>query len=211
MEPDNTKLQSDVVETRPESLTPPLHMDHPAESEADIFHNHRRLVDWVLANNGYFHPHAQIAFSKRKGFHAVVADGQQVSAGTRVASCPITTTLSVLNALEIHPFQSHGTRFPEAFLRSQRKNPESLAIFFLMEQLVLGDKSWWAPYIATLPTVQEVTDQQFGEEDLIWLQGTNLPGGISERISKWKEMYLQGVDDLKHLQWENAVRGEYTW
>ncbi|KAJ9642729.1 hypothetical protein H2204_002377 [Knufia peltigerae] len=212
MEPDNTKLQPDVVETRHGSSTPPLHMNNTAEPEADIFHGHRRLVDWVLANNGYFHPHAQIAFSRRKGFHAVVANGEHVSAGTRVASCPISTTISVLNALEIHPFQSHGTRFPEGFLRRQRKNPESLQTFFLMEQLVLGEQSWWAPYIATLPTVQEVMDQQFDEEkDLIWLQGTNLPGGISERISKWKEMYLCGLDELKELQWQNALTGEYTW
>ncbi|KIW49349.1 hypothetical protein PV05_11031 [Exophiala xenobiotica] len=212
MEPDETELDQNVLKTRVESSSPPLHMNEQVVANADVFRNHRRLVDWVLANDGYFHPHAQIAFSQRKGFHAVVVEGQRAVSGTRIASCPISTTISVLNALDIKPFSSHGSRFPESFLHSLSKNPESLQAFFLMDQLALGDKSWWAPYINTLPTVQEVTDLQFEEEaDRIWLEGTNLKGGLSEQTAKWKEMYLQGVGQLKQLRWHNALNGAYTW
>lgn len=212
MEPDATGLERDDGNTRADSSTPPLRMNEQPPVTTDIFHKHRRLVDWVLANDGYFHPHAQIAFSQRKGFHAVVAEGQTLASGARIASCPMPVTMSVLNARDIAPFSSHGSRFPKSFLRDQANKSESLQAFFLMEQLVIGEKSWWAPYIATLPTVDDVTDMQFEEEaDVIWLEGTNLKGGISAQATKWKEMYLQGMGQLKQLQWPNALNGAYTW
>ncbi|KAK4948055.1 hypothetical protein LTR10_013109 [Elasticomyces elasticus] len=212
MEPDATRLEGGVGASRSDSATPPLRMNGQAHSTTDIFDKHRRLVDWVLANDGYFHPHAQIAFSRRKGFHAVVADEQTLFAGARIASCPVPITMSVLNALDIEPFSSHGSSFPKSFLRNQAHKPESLQAFFLMEQLVIGEQSWWAPYIATLPTVDDVTDMQFEEEaDVIWLEGTNLKGGISAQVAKWKEMYLQGMGQLKQAQWPNALDGSYTW
>ena len=212
MEPDHTKLGEGVVDTRANSSTPPLLIGDQGSSQANVFDKHRRLMEWVLANDGYFHPDAQIAFSSRKGFHVVVADGKQIASGSRIASCPMPVTLSVLNALNVAPFSNNGTSFPEPFLRSQLDKPESLQAFFLMEQLVIGDRSWWGPYIATLPTVQNVADLQFEDEaDIRWLEGTNLKAGISTRLSKWQEMYSQGVTQLQKLGWANACNGVYTW
>lgn len=211
MEPDDTTLSQSSTEAgaMPISVTPPLKMVD--ETPADVFGNHGKLVQWVLENEGYLHPSAQLAFSSRKGYHAVVTDGTTLSNGTRVASCPMPVTLSVLNALDIHPFSSHGTRFPAPFLRDQSKNPQSLQAFFLMEQLLLGEKSWWAPYIATLPTVEDITSMQFDEDDVIWLEGTNLKGGLSDQDAKWKEMFSHGVEQLKLLGWANALNGSYNW
>lgn len=210
MEVDDSDLDQNMIETL-KSSTPPLRMSQDHQ-DTNIFDNHRRLVDWVLANDGYLHRHAQIAFSSRKGFHAVVADGQELKIGTRISSCPMQVTLSVLNVLDITPFSSHGSRFPESFLRDQANYPECLQAFFLMEQLVLGDKSWWSPYLATLPTVEDVTELQFeAEADVAWLEGTNLKAGLSAQVAKWKEMYLLGMGQLKRLEWRNAVNGAYTW
>ncbi|OQV02752.1 hypothetical protein CLAIMM_07896 [Cladophialophora immunda] len=212
MEPDETTLNPDVIDKRPQSSTPPLRMNVEDAAAADIFRNHRRLVGWVLENDGYLHPHAQIAFSSRNGYHAVVADGQSLVSGTRIASCPMPITLSVLNAFDITPFSNHGTRFPMSFLRKQSQKPESLQAFFLMEQLILGENSWWAPYIATLPTVEDISAMQFDEEaDAMWLEGTNLKGGLSTQAAKWKDMYLQGSAHLRGLGWPSALNGSYTW
>jgi len=212
MEADASRLEGVIDENRSNNSTPPLRMNEQNHATNDIFDKHRRLVDWVLANDGYFHPHAQIAFSRRKGFHGVVADGQRLFSGARIASCPVPITISILNALDIEPFSSHGSAFPKSFLRDQAHKTESLQAFFLMEQLVIGEKSWWAPYIATLPTVDDVTDMQFEEEtDVVWLEGTNLKGGISAQVARWKEMYLQGIGQLKQAQWPNALEGTYTW
>ncbi|EXJ88980.1 hypothetical protein A1O3_02044 [Capronia epimyces CBS 606.96] len=212
MEPDPTTLDQDALETRAQSSTPPLRMIEQATAGYDMFDRHRLLVRWVLANDGFFHPDVQIAFSQSKGFHAVVAEGQSLPSGTRITSCPMPITLSVLNALDVAPFSSRGTRFPDSFLRTQASRPESLQTFFLMEQLLLGDQSWWAPYIATLPTVEDVSQSQFEEEaDRLWLEGTNLKGAFSAQTSRWKDMYRQGMGQLKQLHWANAVNGAYTW
>ncbi len=212
MEPDATNLDRNAIEVRPQTSTPPVRMGEETRTSDELFKDHHRLVEWVLANDGYLHPGAQIAFSQHKGFHAVVGEGQTLSSGTRIASCPMPVTLSVLNALDITPFSSHGSRFPDSFLRSQASTPESLQAFFLMEQLVLGEESWWAPYIATIPSVQDVSESQFEEAgDVIWLEGTNLRGGFSAQTAKWKEMYLQGMGHLRRLEWPNALQGAYTW
>ncbi|KIW78903.1 hypothetical protein Z517_08742 [Fonsecaea pedrosoi CBS 271.37] len=212
MEPDETTLNQDVIDKIPQSSTPPLRMNDEDTAQTDIFRNHQRLVDWVLENDGYLHPHAQIAFSSRKGYHAVVAEGHSLVSGTRVASCPMPITLSVLNAFDIHPFSNHGTSFPGPFLDTHSRRPESLQAFFLMEQLILGEQSWWAPYIATLPTVEDITTMQFEEEaDVVWLEGTNLKGGFSTQAAKWEDMYLKGLAHLKELGWPNALNESYTW
>ncbi|EXJ72949.1 uncharacterized protein A1O5_04098 [Cladophialophora psammophila CBS 110553] len=212
MDPDETTLNQDAIDKKPKSSTPVLRMAAKDTAAADVFHNHRHLVDWVLENGGYLHPHARIAFSSRNGYHAVVADGQSLVSGTRVASCPMPVSLSVLNAFDVAPFSNHGTHFPMPFLRNQSETPESLQAFFLMEQLILGEKSWWAPYIATLPTVEDITVLQFEEEaDVMWLEGTNLKGGVSTQDAKWRDMYLRGSALLRKLGWVSALNGSYTW
>lgn len=212
MEPDETNLDQDVAGARAGSASPPLRMNADDSSHNDIFSRHQRLVKWVLTNNGYFHPDAQIAFSSRKGFHALVANGKTISSGARIAGCPMPLTLSILNALDVKHFPSHGTHFPKPFLIDQASKPESLQSFFLMEQLVLGDKSWWAPYISSLPTVEDVTDLQFNEEsDLAWLEGTNLKGGYETQLNKWRLMYHHGLELLKRSQWPHALDESYTW
>jgi hypothetical protein len=194
------------------SITPPLLMNENEPSN-DIFENHKALVDWILSNSGFLHPKVQLAFSDGKGYHAVaggsVPDG--LVAGTRIASCPMEVTMSVLNALGVAPFSNRGTKFPEAFLRLQSRTPESLQAFFLMEQS-LRENSWWRPYINTLPTVEAINFMQFeAEADVQWLEGTNLKGGYASQTTKWKDFYLQGSGQLRNLGWTNAKNGSYTW
>lgn len=212
IELDGTELAQDVVGARADSASPPLRMEKDKSLTKDMFAQHRHLIEWVLANNGYFHPDAQIAFSSRKGFHAVVATNTAMPSGAQIASCPMEVTMSVLNALDVKPFSSHGTCFPAAFLLAQAKRPESLQSFFLMEQLVLGDKSWWHPYVASLPTVEEVNDQQFDQaEDVIWLEGTNLKKAFETQSNKWRQLFDHGLEHLKRLEWPHALDKSYTW
>lgn len=181
--------------------------------EGEIFQHHRRLVQWVTQeNDGYLHPNVRIVHSVSKGFHMVVAGGQTIPALTRITSSPMTATLSVLNALDIPPFRSHGSKFPLTFLRKNAKKPELLQTFFLMEQYVLGEKSWWAPYIKTLPATKDINGLQFdSQQDQIWLDGTNLKSAIISQTTKWQELYTKGLRELKILNWQPALDGRYSW
>lgn len=121
------------------------------------------------------------------------------------------TSLSILNALHAPPFSSRGTKFPAAFLHHQ--NVRIIQSFFLMEQLVLKDRSWWAPYLATLPKPVEVEALYFtdGESDIKALKGTRLETAIVKQIEGWKTQFIQGMDHLRELAWPNAVKEIYTW
>src|SRR5690242_4828014 len=93
---------------------------------------HEALVSWVLRNEGFLHQDVEVAHTPEKGFHVVVRMTKSISSLTRIASCPMSATLSVLNAMDVPPFRCHGTRFPPAFLRQQ---PHVVVqSFFLMEQ-----------------------------------------------------------------------------
>jgi hypothetical protein len=173
--------------------------------------NHFALVRWMLSNHGYLHPNIELAFDMEKGYHArVIADGE-VKAGACIARSSVTTALSVLNALHTPPFSCRGTKFPIAFLRNQKV--AVVQCFFLMEQWVLQDKSWWASYISTLPMPDEVERLYFigKEEDLISLKGTNLETAIPKQTETWKAQFAKGMDQLRRLEWPNAVNGKYTW
>lgn len=190
----------------------PAQIRGEANGEQGLFARHQHLIDWVLDNNGYLHPDVEIAHSSAKGFHMLVADGKTVKPQTRVTSCPIACALSVLNVLNIAPFSDHGTRFPAEFLDNNISRPELLQAFFFMEQAVLGDKSWWAPYIQTLPTVDDVNALQFeSEDDRQWLEGTNLASGWADLTVKWRGLYEKGLKELTTKSWPNAVSGSYTW
>jgi hypothetical protein len=173
--------------------------------------NHTTLVRWIASNRGYLHPDIELAFDVEKGYHARVVAGGMVKAGTCVARCPMTTSMSVLNALHTPPFSSRGTRFPSAFLRNQKA--ALVQCFFLMEQWVLQEKSWWAPYLSTLPKPDDIEALYFmdNDEDLKLFGGTNLQTAISKQIEGWKAQFAKGMDQLTKLEWPNAVNNIYTW
>ena len=108
------------------------------------------LIQWIRNKGGFFHEDVEVAHDLHSGFYVQVSHGKTIQSGTRIASCPMSTTLSVLNAIDIPPFRSHGTTFPASFISKQSFTV--VQYFFLMEQYLLGRKSWWAPYISALPS-----------------------------------------------------------
>lgn len=174
--------------------------------------NHRKLADWVVQRRGFIHPYLKLAYDASKGFHGVVEDGKTLPAHIRIASCPMTVTISVLNVLDIAPFESHGTRFPKPFLERYQLATHILQSFFLMEQYILGEKSWWALYVQTLPTLDDVNRMHFeDEEDVLWIRGTNLEAAISSQSRKWRNQFEEANSMLAKLGWDHAKNGDYNY
>ena len=182
------------------------------QNDFGLFDNHMQLVSWVLKNGGYFHPSVEIAHSDMGGYHVIVAKGRTVTPQTRISSCPMSCTLSVLNILNVAPFSNRGTVFPQSFLDAYLDCPELLQTFFLMEQYVLGKESWWVPYIKTLPSIDDANQLHFDSpEDLQWIKGTNLEVGYRELMSKWKGYYNQGLSALRASGWSVEKCDSYSW
>jgi hypothetical protein len=173
--------------------------------------NHIALVQWMAANHGFLHSDVEVAFDHERGYHARVVAHRSVKAGTCVARCSMTTALSVLNAFHTPPFSSRGTKFPLAFLRHQK--PAIIQSFFLMEQWLLQEKSWWAPYILTLPKPGQIDELYFtgGPVDIALLRGTNLEIAMAKQTETWAAQFSKGMEHLKKLQWPNALDRKYTW
>lgn len=171
------------------------------------FHN---LLKWVCENDGYLHPNVCVMRDHERGFHVRVKKDKMIAAMTRIVSCPMSCTLSILNAMDVAPFQCHGTRFPRAFIRRQ---PHMVVqSFFLMEQYLLKSKSWWASYIACLPSPDDIELFDFtSESDLAWLEGTNLRHAFVKQTEQWQESFSSGLAQLKQLQWPQAIQNKYTW
>ena len=171
---------------------------------------HSVLIKWIRENGGFFHENVRVAQNVEQGFHVQVCPGKQLSSQTRIASCPMSATLSILNVMDVVPFRSHGTNFPGSFIRKQPSATSQY--FFLMEQYLLGQNSWWAPYISTLPTPHSIQSLHFSDDvDLKWLEGTNLKAALAEQTGKWRDMYEGAVAHLKSLGWPSAVNNLYTW
>jgi hypothetical protein len=173
--------------------------------------NHLALVRWISSNRGYLHPNIDLAFDAETGYHARVVEGTVVKAGSCVARCSMATSLSILNALHTPPFSCRGTRFPLGFLGNQKTRV--IQCFFLMEQWALQKRSWWAPYLSTLPRPDEVQAIYFTgtEEDITFLKGTNMETAMVTQIKAWKAQYSEGMNQLRKLEWPNAVNSMYTW
>lgn len=173
--------------------------------------NHISLLRWTSSNHGHLHPSIELAFDVEKGYHARVVSRGRLEAGSCVARCSMKTSLSVLNALHTPPFSCRGTRFPSAFFRNQETSV--VQSFFLMEQWILQEKSWWAPYLSTLPMPGEIESLYFTgkDEDLVGLKGTNLENAIMKQSETWKAQFSEGMSQLRKLEWPNTLSGKYTW
>ncbi|KAI6351719.1 hypothetical protein MCOR25_009778 [Pyricularia grisea] len=146
------------------------------------------LVEWNKAKGGLLNPAVEIYYDpitnvslRAKEVVTLDADGH-----CAIVSCPLSTTLSVLNALTGSPLSisSSGENrtqeqsepaFPDYFL--QNVPPHVVSRFFLIQQYLLGPKSHWHPYIASLPQPEHLASWNlppfWPEEDAAVLAGTN--------------------------------------
>lgn len=195
-----------------DTLSPEDVMKVSARSVPGSLAGHHQLVSWLIQQGGFIHPDIVIAYQLGKGYHAVLGPGKSIAKNTRIASCPMETTLCVLNPLDIAPFSCRGTRFPQKFLDTYCLMPEVLQTFFLMEQYLQGEKSWWSQYIATLPSLEDIKDLQFeSPEDRRWIHGTNLEGALDLQLHNWHENFAGGLNILKECGWPNAQDGRLSW
>jgi hypothetical protein len=172
---------------------------------------HDLLVRWAVQQGGYFHEDVEVVLTPEKGYHLVVRRNATLQPNTQVVTCPMSCTMSILNVIDAEGgFTCRGIKIPPAFVQKQPR--VTVERFFLMEHYLVGKKSWWAPYIATLPTPEEVRQMQFQKpDDLDWIRGTNLASAFETQTEQWKAHYEQGMEHLLKLNWQNAKRGRLTW
>ncbi|KAL9620699.1 MAG: hypothetical protein Q9160_004835 [Pyrenula sp. 1 TL-2023] len=171
--------------------------------------SHDALFQWAKNQAGYLSEEIELSKDQEKGFCIRAKSNSVISAGSLIARCPITATLSVLNALDAPGFSCHGTVFPAKFLEL---NCFTIQCFLLMDQYHFGSKSYWYPFFQTLSPPSEVGEfTPFQRQDLEWLDGTNLASALQNRLDDWRTDFDLGLALLRKLNFQRAIDGVYTW
>ena len=166
------------------------------------------LESWFKANGGYVHANIRIlkaspdSCDASSGIHYRAVG--PIEPGTTLASAPDSIALSYLNALvdDAFPvFRQHRHRF----------KVEAIGFWYLMTQYVNRERSFWKPYLRTLPRPDsELTQPLFFEdpEDIQWLAGTDVWHTNLARRKIYEQYYSHGAAILK----ESGIDIEpYTW
>ncbi|CAK7271781.1 hypothetical protein SEPCBS119000_004779 [Sporothrix epigloea] len=118
------------------------------------------LLEWFKTeHHGQVHNGLDIYHSDETGlsFRASVTGNAAIAAGEPVVVCPLSASLSYLNAIgggwplgkASHLPKEPVSAFPAAFVH--KVPPHVIGRFFLIQQYLLGPSSPWAPYISALP------------------------------------------------------------
>jgi hypothetical protein len=178
-----------------------------------------RLKEWFMANGGSLNPSLSLTYTRSSGqhFRATTSITASESSPAQLCNCPFSLSLSFLNILASPPASIRNCSSESICTHLIDRIPKATQnYFFLCEQRLLGEKSFWAPYIDVLPNENELTTPWwFNEEDLVWLLGTGVhvspdpeKSGVEMRRAMWQEQWKEGVKVL----WDAGVGAEeYTW
>lgn len=195
------------------------------------------LVEWALSHGATLHENAEIHKDESGYMLRTRGDSEGIvfndvnsmtkAESTRtIVSCPLTLSLSAFNAFHQCPLSrlqnEHDlTHFPPPFLE---KTPfHVIGKFFLCQQYLMGEKSFWSPYISALP--QPDFDGEGGgtglgtplfwnEEDVDWIRGTNMEWARQERLTSWTAEWEGAVGLLREggwMGWEGITLEVYKW
>lgn len=140
---------------------------------------------------------------------------KDIQPGSKIVGCSYKTMLSYLNvALDS---TSAEEVFPEKFVKAlEIEDPNIIGYFFLVQQYLLGSKSFWWPYIQLLP--QPDQPEKLGipilwsEEDFEFLAGTNAEPPVRQRRRMWQDEWKKGFELLpNHSERENYTYDLYQW
>ncbi|KAH6616084.1 hypothetical protein B0J18DRAFT_446820 [Chaetomium sp. MPI-SDFR-AT-0129] len=167
------------------------------------------LLEWSQQHGAELHPSLEIHHDDVSKYSLRVKPtvNEGLEPGFTAVSCPLSTTLSYLNALIDGPldFSSpsspHTTdgAFPTNFTKSVP--PHVLGRFFLIKEYLKGKDSYWAPYISTLPSPEQVAAWAlpafWPDSDTAYLEGTNVSVTIEEIQANVKQEFKQARKLLK--------------
>ncbi len=145
---------------------------------------------------------------------------RDIPSGTTLVTCSYHITLSYLNAIEAGPcFGNHGSvPFPLGFMTELKTDGfHIIGNFFLIQQYLMGESSFWYPYIQLLP--QPDQPEALGipvwwpKEDQKYLIGTNAEPAVKQRKALWEMEWNKGVSLLRDQleNWECYTYTLYQW
>ncbi|KAF2129628.1 SET domain-containing protein [Dothidotthia symphoricarpi CBS 119687] len=171
---------------------------------------YRELVEWAINNGAFIHPSCEFHASPGGGGTvSVKMDSQTVEPNAVLLRMPYCLSLSYFNAITAGIEGSHyvprSKPLPAAFLQSTADH-ETIGNIFLVQQYLLGNDSFWHPYIQVLPqpdtSSQPAIPLLWNKEDTVWLQGTHLEEATKDRRKHLKNRWHEAMNVLKQAGWD---------
>ncbi|KAF7563128.1 hypothetical protein G7046_g1022 [Stylonectria norvegica] len=160
------------------------------------------LLSWANKHDARLHPSIEIYQDPQTGLSFRV---KQNAASTKsfepIVSLPTTLILSYLNVVG----QSDTSSFPQTFLA--QSPPHVVGRFFLIQQYLLGEKSFWWPYIQALPQPNHYETWALApfwpSDEAELLEGTNVEVGVEKIRGDVKTEYKAAVKLL--FDWDQTL------
>ena len=178
----------------------------------------RDLVDWAREHRTSLHQDIEIYQDPLTGLSFRAA--KSLPQATKIVNCSYQITLSYLNAISASSvFQNHkSVLFPPGFINAlKQEDPNIIGHFFLVQQFLMREKSFWSPYIKLLPQPNEperlAIPNWWPEADRQFLDGTNAEPPIKKREELWRGEWSKGVALLRERfeNWEEYTYPLYQW
>lgn len=174
------------------------------------------LINWGTLHESCLHPNVEIYQDPVTGLSFRARNNHPP--GSTVVKASHQISLSYLNAIEAPGFPRHGPPFPDEFLKILNEDdPNIISHFILMQQFLLGDASFWWPYIRLLPQPDQL--QSLGipiwwsRDDRRFLAGTNAEPPLQKRRDLWQAEWEKGITLLQDhfANWQDYSYVLYQW
>lgn len=163
----------------------------------------KTLRTWFEANGGWLNPDVNIVYDGSCGFHARASK----SLGAPViAKCPAQLTLSYLNLDRSQTRVPHVDTPLQSFLGQIPNHVLTYLLLIELRQRFFDKQaSPWEPYIACLPGPESMTTPiWFTDEDMTFLQGTNLAQAAVTTRERWNAEWEHAIDTMEKSGYDKA-------
>lgn len=174
-------------------------MEHAVSSPG-----YAQLTRWFVENGGFIHPGVEMFEDAENGVHfrARRLLPESSMEDFVVCACPVSLTLSHLNVASREEREDvvpvHAVTGSIASQLRGHLPLNAITHFLLAEQRLLGQQSFWQPYVSCLPKEGQLgTPLYFSQDDLVWLHGTNLHAAVDHRRAMWEQEWKTGCDVLR--------------
>ncbi|KAH7165453.1 hypothetical protein EDB81DRAFT_253360 [Dactylonectria macrodidyma] len=175
------------------------------------------LVAWATSHGARLHPSVEVYQDEVTGLSFRVKPDSET--GTKpwdqIVSLPTSLSLSYLDAL---PGRASPERdgqapaFPPSFM--EQTPPHVVGRFVLAAHFVLGDASFWAPYIRALPQPDQVESWAlppfWPDDEAELLDGTNIEIGITQIRSTVKREFKAAQKLLLMSGWAPNLASRFS-
>ena len=177
---------------------------------------YERFLGWARKNGTFIHPALKLVQTVERGVECLVDENSGgVSSHEVFLRISYQLTFSYWNAISAGKepdsyYQPRSAQLPESLLESSADH-ETVSAIFLVQQYLLGEASFWYPYIRILPQPHDSNDPAipllWSEEDRVWLRGTYLEDEVDKKLKDLASRWSEAVELMSQGGWDAS---EYT-